>query len=256
MSKCWICDNPSETREHRIKKSDLVSMWGKGPYIGDSSLIHFRHDHQSNLQGPDSKLIKFDKNLCAECNSARTQPFDHAYEEFIAWIDDNEDKIIKQRVIDYNDVYGADAPTKQRDLFKFFVKCLGCRLHEAGYAVPKDMVELLDLETFTTGVKVSFQVNEDMLLLPKWAQGIGTDAVYHHSNTKGETAGYSCGHHYRWLRINYMYLAWIEGPIGAPWVADSLYIYLGWHKPLDQSQRTDLLMKLETASEESGGPST
>jgi len=44
----------------------------------------------------------------------------------------------------------------QRNLFKYFVKNLGCRLVDAGELVPPDLVELLPRESFTTKLKITF----------------------------------------------------------------------------------------------------
>ena len=66
---CWICGQPSETGEHRIKKSDLVQRFGKGPFRGGDTLVHVKAGRMRDLQGPDSKRVKYEKNLCAYCNN-------------------------------------------------------------------------------------------------------------------------------------------------------------------------------------------
>lgn len=244
--QCWICGKDSETGEHRVKKSDLVHRYGKGPYSGDDSLVHVKEDAMRPLQGPNSQLVKYDKNLCADCNNTVTQPFDRAYEEFIAWAMDHEDDILKRRVIDFETVYGVDWKAKQRDLFKYFAKCFGCRLDESGREVPFDVVGLLGEQSFQTAFYVTAFVNEDQLLLPVTAQAIGTADLYaNQERSTGEELGFQCGHHYRWLCFMYWYDHFSLDPVGAKWVADSKHLYLGWCTPLTAEQRADLISKLE-----------
>src|ERR1019366_6324802 len=123
MKNCWICGKFSQTGEHRIKKSDLVERFGKGPYRGTDAPVHIKSGRIRDIQGPASALVKYDKNLCANCNNTFTQAFDKAYEGFIAWIAKNKSEVIKRRVIDFEVVYGSDWETKQRNLFRYFAKC-------------------------------------------------------------------------------------------------------------------------------------
>ncbi len=242
---CWICGKPSATGEHRIKKSDLVERFGKGPYRGDDALVHVKEDRIRNLQGPDSNLVKYEKNLCAYCNNTFTQPFDRAYEEFIPWVMQNEAEVLKRRVIDFESVYGPDWANKQRDLFKFFAKCFGCWLDEAGRAVPADIIELLGKDDFKTEFYITFQVNEDQLLLDAADQAIGTQPlVAHKKPSTGEEIGFQCGNHYRWLTIMYWYNHFPLEPVGAAWTANSKFLYLGWYEPLTSEERTELVAKL------------
>ena len=72
---CWICGAPADSREHKIKRSDLVREFGDGPYRDDDTLIHFMDGQDPrDLQGPNAKRLKYDPVLCGDCNSARSQP--------------------------------------------------------------------------------------------------------------------------------------------------------------------------------------
>lgn len=73
---CWICSGPAETREHKFKKTD-VDRAGGGWTLGERPHF-FGANGLSVIRGPDSKLVKFVKVLCQNCNSARTQPYDNA----------------------------------------------------------------------------------------------------------------------------------------------------------------------------------
>jgi hypothetical protein len=105
---CGICGQPSDTSEHRIKKSDLVQQYGTGPYRGTETLMHFKAGRVSKVQGPDSALVKYRKDLCGQCNSSFTKPFDLAYEQFIAWTMTNDEEVLRHRVIDFEPVFGHE----------------------------------------------------------------------------------------------------------------------------------------------------
>ena len=242
---CWICDEPSDTGEHRIKKSDLVERYGRGPYRNDEPLVHVKEGQMRPLQGPNSQLVKYEKNLCANCNNSFTQPFDRAYEDFIPWVMRHEQDILKRRVFDFEAVYGAEWGNRQRDLFKYFAKCFGCRLDEAGRAIPNDVNELLHKDSFETAFYVTFQINEDQLLLPTAAQAIGTHGLIAHKDAvTGNELGFQCGHYYRWFAMKYWYHHSANDPVGAPWIANAKHVYLGWYAPLTTEERADLIDKL------------
>ena len=210
-------------------------MYGKGPYKGDHALAHFKDGKQTLVHGPNSKKLKFENNLCNECNSAFTQPFDKAYDNFIEWFDSNRDFVYKKRVINWQFVYGDDFVTQQTNLFKYFAKCLGCRIDECGRDVPIDLTELLYKEQFNTGLKISFSINEDVALLPNEDMGLGIHPLYVDKSIYGDNPAYYCGHSYKWLDINYFYLFAYDNSLGAPWVADSKYVYLVSPEKLDNT---------------------
>lgn len=83
MIKCWICGKPADSAEHRIKKSDLVALYGSGPYKGADALMLIRGEKETPIQGPNSKHVKYEKIICCKCNNEFTQPFDLAYENNI-----------------------------------------------------------------------------------------------------------------------------------------------------------------------------
>ena len=226
----------------RSGRSDLKQCFGtpKNP-----PLVHVRENNTKPLQGFDSALVKFTKNICARCNNEFTQPFDRSYEKFIKWIIQHRDDVIRRRVIDFELVYLSNWEDEQRNLFKYFAKCFGCRLDEASCEVPVEVVSLLGLDNFETCLYVTFYVNEDQFLLPEEDQPIGTYGLAEHRDKNtGKIVGYQCGHFFKWFSIMYWYNYFPLAPIGAPWVANSKYIYLGWDIPL--SNNSDFIEQKES----------
>lgn len=166
-ARCWICGKQADSREHRLKKRDLVRAYGRGPYRGGTAPVHVRNGRQTPVQGPGADAVKYAPSLCATCNGAVTQPYDRAYDDLVSWVLDNEAEVLASRVIDFEAVYGLRWRERQRNLYKYFAKSFGCRLVDADITVPADVVSLFQAETFSTGLQVSLAVNEAVLeMLP------------------------------------------------------------------------------------------
>src|SRR6266487_2214875 len=85
---------------------------------------------------------------------------------FMSWLWDNEAVVLHKRLINFEDVYGPAFEEGQRNLFKYFVKSLGCRIRDAERSVPLDLIALLPKPQFRTALKITFAVNEDILSFP------------------------------------------------------------------------------------------
>ncbi len=239
---CWICGKKADSREHTIKKSDVIRAHGKGPYQGDNSVAHIKWDGTKTLiQGPDSKRIKYSPSLCQKCNGTYTQPFDRAYDIFIEYIYKNEDLILKKRFINFADVYGTDNfEVGQRNLYKYFAKSFGCRLYDAGVTVPDDIISLLGKEHFETGLLINFSVHEDILRFPNEIRdgfiGKGNLLSNMDERSKPIFKSFSWNEHVSWLTVSYWYLEYPYGGLGSIWIADNQFIYLGSKQVLSKEQ--------------------
>lgn len=247
---CWICNkNEANSREHIIKRSDIKRAYGRGSYRGDRAPIHVKNGALSHIQGPDSRILKYNESLCSDCNGNFTQPFDLAYEKFCKYIFENEQLILHKRYIDFFDVYGNAFETGQRDLYKYFAKSFGCRLIDAGAFVPDDVTELLRKDTFQTGLRINFSANEDVLIFPEEVRdgflGKGDMLVWLDKNDKTKVNGYEWNEHISWLTISYWYNTYPDGNLGSVWVADNQFIYLGNAFSLDEEQREYARKKVE-----------
>jgi hypothetical protein len=252
---CWMCGAEANSSEHRLKKADIVRAYGRGPYSGDHRPMHVRTGKLTEIQGPNSRTIKYAAILCHTCNTTSSQPYDVAYDRLIEWVFQNESFVLRRRFIDFADVFGPDFPLHQRNLYKYFAKSFGCRLIEAGQVVPDDVRNLFDKEQFQTALRITFSVNEDILAMPASdRQGfIGkSDLVAMvQRNDHTQIDGISFNEHVSWFTTHYWYALSPDGNLGAVWVADSQHIYLGSHEPLSPELRAEMIEKLTARGAES-----
>lgn len=237
--KCWICGKVADSGEHRIKKSDLIKIHGKGPYKKENSLVMVKGGMEIPVQGPNSKFLKYKKSLCTKCNGTNTQRFDNAYSKFIDHLDNNEKNTLRTRIINLGEIYGNDSERGQRNLYKYLVKSFGCRVVEAGRDVPRNLVEILNRQKFQTNLFITFAVNEDKVkYLPDDMKMVGNgDLVW--SEKIDSEGNFSATYHeyYSYLHIYYWYNSQWDLGLGSRWLADSLYLYLGSFAPLSPEQR-------------------
>jgi hypothetical protein len=246
--KCWICGQIADSREHIIKKHDLVRAYGKNFY-SESTPAHVKDGKIKILQGPDSTRVKYQPNLCQKCNGTFSQPFDLAYDKFVDWFFQNEEFVLHNRFIDFQDVYGNGFEISQTNLFKYFVKSFGCRLTEAGKSVPSDLIALFQPEHFVTAMRISFSINEDILLMPSTMRNgfIGKCELlaWNIDHNVNAGIGYSFSEHISWLYINYWYGIASQPRSGSEWIANTRVVYFGSFAPLNAEQRQVLTEKLK-----------
>jgi hypothetical protein len=159
-----------------------------------------------------------------------------------------EQAILHKRLIDFKEVYGISFEDGQHNLFKYFVKSLGCRLISAGLPVPQDLVDLLPRKVFRTALKITFCVNEDILLLPasKRSRFIGKGDLIALMSASDLLVlnGYTWNEYVSWFTVCYWYGVQPEGGLGSTWIADAQHVYLGSVSPLSAEQRAEFLKDL------------
>lgn len=252
---CWICKETADSAEHRIKKSDIVSLHGSGAYKGENTLLMFRDDKEIPIQGPNSKVVKYKKILCGNCNNNFTQPFDKAYEVFVDYILSNEKLLLKRRFIDFKDIYGDEFEVSQRNLYKYFAKSFGCRLAHEGHPIPRDIPALLFKKHFRTKLRMSFAVDAEYLefgfnilangpligLLPTRATRPTLIEKWKYKRYgRALPLQYISNESFKWLSTWCWYDWQADGTLGSTWVADSQYVYLGSYERLSPEERQEL----------------
>jgi hypothetical protein len=261
---CWICKKAADSAEHRIKKSDLVTLHGSGAYKGENTLLMFRGEQEIPIQGPNSKVVKYKKILCANCNNNFSQPFDKSYELFVDYILNNEDLVIKRRFVDFRDVYGDEFEVGQCNLYKYFVKSFGCRLANDDHPVPEDLPVLLSKRRFRTKLRITFSVDEEYLDFGFHILANGPLMTYlplqetrptwlekwrYKQYGRGHTLQYVCSESFKWLSTWCWYNIQPDGKFGSSWVADSQYVYLGSNERLSHEKRKEIIEEMRSSED-------
>ena len=207
---CWWCGiHAADSREHKLKRSDLVRQFGPGPY---PELVSQREDKLRNVQGPNSVLAKFGQTMCAKCNNERSQPFDLAYDKFTAYLHERERHVHASRSVDLRAVYGHDKWECGRNgLLRYMAKHVGCRLAENGIEVPEPIREYLDGGREPTGeLSWEWEIRADIAKMTnaELAEGSMWLGAVFISQTDAEDRALIIESHYgyRWLRV-----AWAVG---------------------------------------------
>lgn len=159
IKPCWICGADATTGEHSQKKTDVIAMFGSKSF---SKVV--KHDYDKNkktiIQGPNSRTLKYDDNLCEHCNTARTQAFDLAYTTFAEYVRNNFAELGHTLTVNTNIVFGKGATRKERrNLFLYFIKAFGCELNDRNLAVPQVLRDALLGKNYDASFRISICLN-------------------------------------------------------------------------------------------------
>lgn len=147
---CWWCGATADSREHKIAAAELRLNYGEGSWVGDSGVVHVDGDLKvRDVQGAKADILKWEPNLCQNCNNARSQPFDRAYMGLLRYLDQHESEVGSTGVFRFSDVYGDDWAVGRANLIRYWLKHICCRAAVIGLEVPGPVIEYLDDTTVT-----------------------------------------------------------------------------------------------------------
>ena len=146
--KCWICgEKKAATREHLAKASDLKAMFVKpsqrAPLFfntSDRSVISKRRNHRVGSLKSDT--LKFTHRICLTCNSARTQPYDYAWEQCSGELRAEMPRLLARGSFRANWLFPYDTRRAMRNVHLYFTKLFGCLVVEG--KIPIDTKSLAD----------------------------------------------------------------------------------------------------------------
>ncbi|MBE9467889.1 MAG: hypothetical protein IMY72_06140 [Bacteroidetes bacterium] len=162
--KCWWCGSDANSGEHRHKKSDLKRIFGK-KFEGKPVII--KNNKIIEIQGPNSKLLKFKKVLCKKCNNEVSQPFDKAYDRFISYIETNRDLIIKSEKIDFTKIFETNALECKKNVFRYYIKHIACRLATNNYSIEPEIIDYLNGKCNLKYIYIKFEIRYDIISFMK-----------------------------------------------------------------------------------------
>lgn len=144
VPKCWICRvNDADTREHLIKHSDLRAVLGQ-PKGNQRFYFHDLERPNREVQSFDSKLLKSPILICAQCNNARTQPHDRAWEQMSGWLRNRQPPIRIGDFVRGNRIFRHHTKREMRNVHLFFLKQFGGMILEGKGAIPIDVTPIAD----------------------------------------------------------------------------------------------------------------
>lgn len=190
--RCWWCGDVATTEEHRIKASTLRRVGRAADGTTEPSNVFKKSsDYEGALRTlRKGAQVRWRKNMCADCNNSRSQPFDRAYDVFEAFLVSRFDAIVGWTHLDWRDVYGDEWQGGARNLARYFAKQLGCMLATYDLPVPDDVRRFLDGGDRCPSVSFMLVINPRVVALMR-SEGAGEDM----SNFVGllEAPAYSSG---------------------------------------------------------------
>ncbi len=144
--KCWICGaQEAVTHEHLPKASDLKAVFGKPSQR--APLFFNNWDHPGTSRGRNQRIgslksdtLKFAHRICLNCNSARTQPYDYAWEHCSKELRAAMPRLLTSGSFRANWLFPYDTRCAMRRVHLYFTKLFGCLVVES--KIPIDTTSL------------------------------------------------------------------------------------------------------------------
>lgn len=125
---CWVCGAPSNSREHKTKRSDLQAAFGR---ISQAAPLYLHSASRRNRRIGSLKadLLKSNAPFCHDCNTTLTQPYDLAWEILSNGLR-HHPNLRPGGAIRINRIVSYDTRRCMVDAQLFFVKLFGCHVAE------------------------------------------------------------------------------------------------------------------------------
>ena len=149
--KCWICDaEEAATREHLAKASDLKALFGKPSqrhplYFNASDRAGMPRRRNIRVGSLKSDTLKFAHRICLTCNSARTRPYDFAWELCSGELRAAVPRLLARGSFRANWLFPYETRHEMRRVHLYFTKLFGCLVVEG--AIPIDIAPFAEAIT-------------------------------------------------------------------------------------------------------------
>ncbi len=133
LQPCWICGAPdARTREHKIKRTDLKQVFGDIGQANPLGWVNAADGRLRTIGSLKADILKMGIRMCNECNSARTQPHDLAWEKLSASINSRRPRLRTGMAVRGNRVFRCGTMRKMIDVHLYFAKLFGGMIAESG----------------------------------------------------------------------------------------------------------------------------
>jgi hypothetical protein len=138
----------------------MEMLYGKVYKKGDliNHIKYLTEAKGKNIQSSNSRRIRFSKTLCKNCNEAKSQGFDLAYQRLIEYYYLNRQKLKYQRKINLEEVFGLGWSEEYSNVKRYIGKHVGCRMAELGFLPSKNLISFLNGVEENKDLKIVFQI--------------------------------------------------------------------------------------------------
>ncbi|WP_344213420.1 hypothetical protein [Kribbella sancticallisti] len=213
---CWWCGSVADSGEHKFKRSDLVRAFGAGVWTGSDAVSHGSGGRASPVKSSRADRLKFPKVMCQNCNNARSQAMDAAYDTFSAYIANNEEQILRDARFQWSDIFTGDWKSGREEVARYWVKHICTRLATEGVSISAEVIEFLDgVRDSPTHLEMELGIRLDIVELAKHLRTVhgeefgesfwmGDVTCYYDPDRNVVEAAWS---HWGllWLRLEYVY---------------------------------------------------
>lgn len=200
---CWICGQEGAgTREHKTAAADLRALFRK-PTQKRPLYFHTNKRRNKPLGSVKADVLKFEHQICANCNNELTQPYDRAREQFFLTLLNREPAFPSGETFRPNRIFTYEVRRSMRCLHLCFVKWFGCMIAEGN--IPIDLQPFSDaLVQGKThpNLYLRFGCFEDM---PVVAAGGSDVSVVRDNQQNGDIVFATCIYHLGRLGVNVMF---------------------------------------------------
>jgi len=139
--ECWICGSEADSREHRIKRSDLKKLY---PNISQKTPVYYRRNGEIKrpIGRVNSDSFKFDKIICQKCNNSRTQNSDNSWSQLSGDLIENWQTIKDHGTIDLSKIFKEKITENMVFVQQLFVKIFGCKVRESAAPIKTDSLSM------------------------------------------------------------------------------------------------------------------
>ena len=130
LIKCWVCGDPANSGEHKTKRSDMKDVFGQP---SQSAPLRYHDKTKKNIPigSLRNKHLKSPSLICSNCNNARTQPYDIAWEKLSKALRSRDPIPAAAGRIRANRIFNYDTRKQMLNVHLYFVKLFGCHIVES-----------------------------------------------------------------------------------------------------------------------------
>lgn len=131
---CWICGAAANSREHRIKKSDLKLLFPNTSQQTPLCTREMNSEKIVSIGSLKSDKLKWKSRLCHDCNTNRTQNYDMAWMHLSTYLQTHTNLAITR--IKLKNVFPGSINESMLNVHLFFNKVVGCLIADHPAPIP------------------------------------------------------------------------------------------------------------------------